>query len=709
MPNKFDDTIFYLNNKKGDDGIMVSTDVGSVDGVQTYKSRETIEIEETSKEDEIVSVNESRDRSLMVDNCDVNFKEYDAANKLDASSCSKSDSNSKSTIKDEILRKKVNETGKEVFDEEGQIKNSKDIDVCLDKREPAHIPIWVRMCNIHLEAWTTSGISAVANRLGKPLVMDTITTEICKKGLGRVKYVRVLVKVHTSKCIPEEIKVVYMDKDKMEICRKKFIVKFDWIPLRCSKCCIFGHDMSSCGKFEHEKPNAVNLDESNTQDKKKENDANRAINDGFINEKNVEMKDSSQSPRRDVTNENCQGISTSSPAGCWNIKGLCTYDKQNKLRKFMKDERLSIYAIIETRIKAKKLLEIRNGIFKQWELINNMRIEDKREKLLIFCSVVYAANRGNKRRDLWKELSLYNRIVADSPWAILGDTNVTLDLGRRLASSGLFYTWIKNLHKTKQGDNTSILKKLDRAMRNEAFICEYSRNRVNTIHDERGTRFEGDKVAEQFVNHFKQFLGENFLVNKLQGYNELFKKKLRSEEAVYMVREEFYAKIKKAMFMIDENKAPIPDGYTLCFFKKAWNIIGNDVCQAVRGFFKTRRNLSEINTTLIALVPKIQTPAKVSDYRPIACCNVIYKCISKVLTERLKKCLGKLVSQNQSASIPNRQIQYNILISQVLLKVYDRKNGPKRVALKIDLQKAYDTVNWNFLEDILNGFGFHEK
>ncbi|GJW11211.1 RNA-directed DNA polymerase, eukaryota, reverse transcriptase zinc-binding domain protein [Tanacetum coccineum] len=175
------------------------------------------------------------------------------------------------------------------------------------------------------------------------------------------------------------------------------------------------------------------------------------------------------------------------------------------------------------------------------------------------------------------------------------------------------------------------------------------------IHDERGTRFEGDKVAEQFVKHFKQFLGESVPVNKLQGCSDLFKKKLSSKEAMFMVREVSNAEIKKAMFMIDDNKAPGPDGYTLHFYKKAWIIIGNDVCKALKEFFDTGRILSEINSTIIAL------------------------------------------------------IQDNILISQEFLKGYDRKNGPKRVALKIDLQKAYDTVNWNFLEDILNGFGFHGK
>ncbi|GJR26469.1 putative nucleotidyltransferase, ribonuclease H [Tanacetum coccineum] len=148
----------------------------------------------------------------------------------------------------------------------------------------------------------------------------------------------------------------------------------------------------------------------------------------------------------------------------------------------------------------------------------------------------------------------------------------------------------------------------------------------------------------------------------------------------------------------------------LHFVEKPMEIIDREVKKLKRVRFLLKI-LNEINSTNIALVPKIQTPAKVSDYRPIACCNVIFKCISKILTERMKKCLGKLVSQNQSAFIPNRQIQDNILISHELLKGYDRKDGPKRDALKIDLQKAYDILKIThvcFADDLLM-FSYGDK
>ncbi|GJR34250.1 RNA-directed DNA polymerase, eukaryota, reverse transcriptase zinc-binding domain protein [Tanacetum coccineum] len=137
--------------------------------------------------------------------------------------------------------------------------------------------------------------------------------------------------------------------------------------------------------------------------------------------------------------------------------------------------------------------------------------------------------------------------------------------------------------------------------------------------------------------------------------------KLTEAEANDMVKDVSDKEIKDALFDIDSTKVVDPDGKIL------W----------------------EINATLIALVPKMNTPNKVSNFKPIACCNVLYKCIRKILTNRIKGGLSKVVILNQSAFIPGRHIQNNILITQELLKGYNRTNEPKRCAMKIDIQKAY--------------------
>ncbi|GKA92683.1 RNA-directed DNA polymerase, eukaryota, reverse transcriptase zinc-binding domain protein [Tanacetum coccineum] len=162
------------------------------------------------------------------------------------------------------------------------------------------------------------------------------------------------------------------------------------------------------------------------------------------------------------------------------------------------------------------------------------------------------------------------------------------------------------------------------------------------------------------------------------------------------------------MFSIKDDKAVGPDGFTSKFFKKARSIVGLDVCRAVQEFFTSGKLLGELNTNLISLVPKLKTPRKFSDYRPIACCNVVYKCISKVLTNRLKEGLDGLVDVNQCAFIPRRHISDNILITQELMFGYSWKVGARKCAFKVDIKKAYDTINWEFLRAVLVQFGIHD-
>ncbi|GJX34584.1 RNA-directed DNA polymerase, eukaryota, reverse transcriptase zinc-binding domain protein [Tanacetum coccineum] len=235
-----------------------------------------------------------------------------------------------------------------------------------------------------------------------------------------------------------------------------------------------------------------------------------------------------------------------------------------------------------------------------------------------------------------------------------------------------------------------------------------NKNKIMGIYDEHGNWYEGELLPDQFVKHFQKFLSKDGNSVPFEG-NGLFQNVLNTQEANMMISEVSDKEIKEAMFGIGDDKAPGPDGFTSKFFKKSWKTTGKDVCEAVREFFKTNKLLGEVNATLITLVPKIHNPNKVSDYRPIACCNVIYKCISKIITNRITGCLDKLISINQSAFVPGRIIQDNLLITQELLKGYNKKSGPARCALKIDIAKAYDTVDWKFLNDIMLNFGFHEK
>ncbi|XP_022032621.1 uncharacterized protein LOC110933723 [Helianthus annuus] len=208
--------------------------------------------------------------------------------------------------------------------------------------------------------------------------------------------------------------------------------------------------------------------------------------------------------------------------------------------------------------------------------------------------------------------------------------------------------------------------------------CRNHRSRVDIIKDVAGNVYEGNDVPNAFVNHFTAFLGQKGDTTSMPT-PELFPNVLETHVAEHMVREVTNVEIKAAMFSIDENKAPGPDGYSSAFFKKAWPIVGNDVCDTIKHFFNSKRMLKEVNNTIIALIPKVTTPCRVTDYRPISCCNVLYKCITKILSTRILEGLDKAGQR------------------------------PPRCAFKVDIQKAYDTVDWDFLSAILNGFGFHQN
>ncbi|KAL0367274.1 UNVERIFIED_CONTAM: hypothetical protein Sradi_3617500 [Sesamum radiatum] len=178
------------------------------------------------------------------------------------------------------------------------------------------------------------------------------------------------------------------------------------------------------------------------------------------------------------------------------------------------------------------------------------------------------------------------------------------------------------------------------------------------------------------------------------------------EEANALISPITTQELKEAFFDISEDSAPGPDGYTSTFFKAAWPVIGGDVCAAVLEFFQSGRILKQINANLLALIPKVQLPMQVSDFSPIACCNVLYKALTKILVRRLQTVLHLLIDYSLNAFILGRSIADNVMLAQELLAGYNQNKLPPRCTIKIDIQKAYDSVNWDFILESLRIFNF---
>nr|GEW59701.1 hypothetical protein [Tanacetum cinerariifolium] len=701
----------------------------------------------------------------------------------------------------------------------------------LKKDEIKHAPLWVKLHHVLIVAYFEVGLSLISTQLGKPIMTDSYTSNMCLSSWGRSTYARILIEVSADKELMESLVVAIPHSSGKGHSFATVEVEYEWQPPRCTKCLIFDHVTDQCPKNPKVKVVANEKD------------------DGFI-----EVKRKKNKAKHNVKPRQIDGVRLSKPP-------INFY-----YRKVEKGETSRPTAPAETNSKeqqkddsdqiGRKEQIIKIPIINQDDQTVHVRIWLKLERKELFCSFVYAHNRYIQRRDLWKSLCIHKHYVRDRPWCILGDFNAALflhdssagnfridismrefkecvdEIGRPLRScqmcvdeievmdiqnSRLHFTWSQK-PKGKDG----LLKKIDHIMVNlsfnDSFIGGHAIFKPYRISDHYPSILNIPTVTKlkpkpfKFYNlitcheRFNQVVMEgwskqvsgfhmfcvayklknlkmplrklrydkgNLHSNVNQLRDELdqvqtrlnldpFNEDIRQEEAsvlaafneACLVEENFLKQKAKidwlkegdsnsayfhkavksrvsrsridvvtnadggtqhdsycfyALFSMGNDKAPGLDGYTVAFFKDAWDIVADDFVAAVSEFFTNGKILKELNHTIIALIPKVSSPTRVNDYRPISCCNVMFKCISKIIANRIKECLKILVSSNQSTFVPGRSIADNILLTQELMHNYHVDRGLPRCAFKVDIQKAYDTVDWDFLSKVLSGFGFHSR
>jgi len=157
------------------------------------------------------------------------------------------------------------------------------------------------------------------------------------------------------------------------------------------------------------------------------------------------------------------------------------------------------------------------------------------------------------------------------------------------------------------------------------------------------------------------------------------------------------------------DRAPGPDGFTGAFYQTAWPIIRSDIMWAVNSFHSSARSSFRcLNNALLVLLPKIPVPKEARDYRPITLVHSFAKLLSKLLANRLSASLPRLVGDNQSAFIRGRSILDNFKYVQRASVMLRRKKIPKAL-VKLDISKAFDTLSWPFLLEVLQARGFSNR
>ncbi|CAN1773820.1 Transposon TX1 uncharacterized 149 kDa protein [Linum perenne] len=168
--------------------------------------------------------------------------------------------------------------------------------------------------------------------------------------------------------------------------------------------------------------------------------------------------------------------------------------------------------------------------------------------------------------------------------------------------------------------------------------------------------------------------------------------------------------IKEDVFDIGAHQAPGPDGFSGFFYHEFWDLVAPDLIAAVTDFFDSIDLLPALNHTWIALLPKVAEVKTMKEIRPIGLCNCSYKVISKILTKRLGRILPMLISPTQNGFVQGRAIADNILIAHEIMHfMAGRTSGKiKYMALKLDIEKAYDRIEWTFLFTMMRMMGFGE-
>ncbi|KAJ9701497.1 hypothetical protein PVL29_006726 [Vitis rotundifolia] len=174
-------------------------------------------------------------------------------------------------------------------------------------------------------------------------------------------------------------------------------------------------------------------------------------------------------------------------------------------------------------------------------------------------------------------------------------------------------------------------------------------------------------------------------------------------EEMFSVEEVF-----QALSELKGDKAPGPDGFPIAFWQFCWEFVKDELMGFFKDFFERGKFVRSLNATFLVLVPKKGGADDLRDYRPISLVGGLYKILAKVLANRLKKVVGKVVSPTQNAFVEGRQILDAALIANEAIDSL-LKGDEAGVLCKLDLEKAYDHINWDFLLTVMQKMGFGEK
>lgn len=165
--------------------------------------------------------------------------------------------------------------------------------------------------------------------------------------------------------------------------------------------------------------------------------------------------------------------------------------------------------------------------------------------------------------------------------------------------------------------------------------------------------------------------------------------------------------MKATIWSLHPYNAPGPNGFTIAFYRKHWQTIKNDFLRIVRNIFKKKMGGNKKSSYLV-LIPKESNPSTFSRFRPISLSNSSYKIVKKIIANRIKKVLLKIISENWGGFALSRQIIDNVIVVQEAIHSSIQRKE-KGIIIKLDMANSFSWVNLPYLMVVLKKFRFSKE
>ncbi|KAM1078104.1 hypothetical protein ACFX19_025815 [Malus domestica] len=279
------------------------------------------------------------------------------------------------------------------------------------------------------------------------------------------------------------------------------------------------------------------------------------------------------------------------------------------------------------------------------------------------------------------------------------EDNASLCVQNALIAQEKFYRDKSRIKWLSEGDN------------NTSFF--HSMVKIRKLHRSLAVMRDGNRVldnqmdiSQHVVTYFQDLFSADSSVTDTGLVARIIPKVVTATENESLLAIPTPDEIFETLKSMDHSSSPGPDGFGGSFYFRCWPIVGNDVVQAVQSFFSQGNILPHFNSNLMILIPKVYGANSVNHLRPIALANFSFKIITKILADRLSPIAAHIVSPQQNAFTKGRSIVDPIILTSECMNLLDRRCRGGNIAIKFDIRKAFDTLDWGFLLRVLDAFGF---